>query len=461
MPELRWGILSTGRIARIFAEQLAESATGRLGAVASRDRDRAGAFAAHFEDVRAHDTYQALLEDGDVDVVYIATPHTEHAEWTLKAMEAGKDVLCEKPLGVNHAEAMAVAAAARRHGRFLMEGFMYRVHPQTERLRRLLDEQAVGTVRHIRASFGYRAPFDAASRLFRPDLAGGGILDVGCYPVSMVRMVAGLAAGTGTLEPEAVAGSARIEGGVDVDAAALLRFPGDVTAHVAAACRLGLENDLEIFGTEGRILVPSPWFCGSDRGPGPWEIRILRQGMEPATISGDEHRGIFTVEADRVAEELARGRRECAAMTPEDSVGNAGVLDAWRREGGLTFPFELPEAGTRTVSRRPLVKGRAAPIPQQRLPGLNMPLSRLVMGCDNQTEMPHAAVMFDHFFEQGGNTFDTAHIYGGGLMERLLGQWLSDRGVRDEIVVIGKGAHTPRNRPEFVGPELGESLERL
>ena len=462
MTELRWGILSTGRIARTFATQLGPSASGVLAGVASRTEETARAFAEDFGGVSAYGSYEALLGAADVDAVYIAPPHPLHVEWSLKAVEAGKHVLCEKPMGINHAQVMALVDAAGSRDVFLMEAFMYRVHPQTERLRELLAQEVIGEVRHIRASFGFHAPYNADSRLFRNDLAGGGLLDVGCYPVSMARMVAGAHTELGFLDPDAVDAHGFLdENGVDRWAAALLKFPGGVSAQLTTSCSLELDNELEIYGSRGRIRVPSPWFCGGGREGGAWEIQILRPGQEAEVVHVDEPRGLFTIEADRVAAEIEGGRRECSAMRWDDSLGNARTLDAWRRAIGLVFEAETPENWSATVTRRALARGDDHPMTYGDVPGVDKPISRLVMGCDNQTEMAHASVMFDHFYEQGGNTFDTAYIYGGGVMERLLGQWMRHRGLREELVVIGKGAHTPLNFPNCISPQLTESLDRL
>lgn len=461
MAKLRWGILSTGHIARTFATQLGPSESGSLTAVGSRTRAAAERFADDFGAVDAYGSYEALLGANDVDAVYIAPPHPQHVEWAIKAVQAGKHVLCEKPMGINHAEVMALVDAAQAHGVFLMEGFMYRVHPQTERLRELLAQEVIGEVRHMRASFGFRAPFNAESRTFRNDLAGGAIMDVGCYTVSMARMVAGAGTEAGFLDPDAVAAHGHVEDGVDRWSAALLQFPGGLSAQLTTSCSLELDNELEIYGSRGRIRVPSPWFCGGGREGGTWEIQILRSGQEAEVVRVDEPRGLFTIEADRMAAEIAAGRRECAALTWADSLGNARTLDAWRREIGLAFEVEAPENWTHTVTRGPLARLRRHPMRYGDVPGVDKPISRLVMGCDNQTEMPQASVMFDHFYAHGGNTFDTAYLYGGGVMERLLGQWLRHRGLRDEVVLIGKGAHSPLNFPGYIASQLTESLDRL
>ena len=204
---LGWGIIGPGSIAKAFADALPHSRTGRLVAIATRDPGRPG-LAERFPGARIHAGYEAMLGDPEVEAIYIATPHPAHAEWAIKAAEAGKHVLCEKPIAVSAAEAEAMVAAARRAGTFLGEAFMYRLHPMTAKIVDLVKAQAMGELRLIRSSIGFNMTFDPASRLFANDTAGGAILDVGCYPVSMARLIAGAAAGKPFLDPVKVSGVA-------------------------------------------------------------------------------------------------------------------------------------------------------------------------------------------------------------------------------------------------------------
>ena len=455
----RWGILATGRIAHTFAGALEASETATLTAVGSRTAASAQAFADRWQGAKPHGSYQALLNDAEVDAVYIAPPHPQHAEWTIKALEAGKAVLCEKPMGLNHPQVMAMVDAAEARDGFLMEAFMYRAHPATGRIVELVRDGAIGEVRHIEASFGFNAPFRAGSRLFANELAGGGIMDVGCYPVSMSRLIAAAAAGVppGEEEPVDVQGSATFaETGVDACAAAVLRFPSGIVAQVATAVAVGLQNRVVISGSEGAIRIAEPWRCADESGD--WSFELVRGG-ESETVSGNSA-PLYVHEVDAVSEALASGAKESPCMSWADSLGNARTLDAWRRSIGLEFDQERPERQTTPVHGRPL--RLVQPTMQHgAVRGIDKPISRLVMGCDNQPDIAHAAVMFDHYFEHGGNTFDTAHIYGGGRMESLLGAWMKNRGVRDDVVVIGKGAHTPANFPDRVTPQLDVTLDRL
>ena len=188
---VRWGLLSTAKIARAILGGARETAAAEVVAVASRDRERAGAFATEHGIPRAHGSYEALLEDPDVEAVYVPLPNSMHLPWAVRALEAGKHVLCEKPLSRRAAEVEAAFAAAARADRLLMEGFMWRYHPQTERVVALVREGAVGRLRVVRAAFGFTLPEGADNVRWRPDLEGGALMDVGCYCVSAMRLVCG------------------------------------------------------------------------------------------------------------------------------------------------------------------------------------------------------------------------------------------------------------------------------
>ena len=448
---IRWGILATGQIATTFAEAVTASANGTLTAVGSRSADNARAFAQRFPQVsdHCHSSYATLLADPEVDVIYISTPHPDHAAWAMRALQAGKAVLCENPLALNHAQTMTMVECARRAQGFLMEAFMYRLHPQMHKVQQLLAEGTIGEVRHIEASFGYHAPFDASSRIYANELGGGGILDVGCYPMSFVRAVAGS-------EPLQICAHARLGAtGVDEWSAALLKFDAGVSAQIAAAVALQLQNTATIFGSNGIIHLPRPWLPADEYGA--WSFELHRGG-QTELIRG-ESAPLYVIEAEHVADLLGQGATESPLLSWQDSLNQALALDTWRREIGLTYQQEQPAThygpllGSLQPASRPLAQGRIA--------HLDKPVSRLVMGCDNQPSMSHASAMWDDYIEQGGNCFDTAYIYGDGAMETLLGHWHQQRGVRDQIVIIGKGAHSPDNFPECISPQLDTSLARL
>jgi predicted dehydrogenase len=332
---LAWGILGTGRIARQFAEALRQSRRGRLVAVGSRAAERLPL--PEFEGARWHKGYDALLADPEVQAVYIATPHPMHAALAIRAAEAGKHILCEKPLAMSAEEAEGVIAAARRHDVFLMEAFMYRVHPQTHHLAALLQAGAIGEPRLVQAGFGYWKPFDAAARHFAPGLGGGGILDVGGYCTSMARLVAGIGAGRPFLDPEAVQGMAlRGRSGVDEVATATLRFPGGMLAQLSAAVSLAQENAVRIYGTERMLEVPSPWFCSGKRGGrGVLTLRDLRSLDGPVEeVVVETPDWLYAIEADAVAMHIPDRQVAWPGMRWDDSLGNMRCLDAWREAAG-------------------------------------------------------------------------------------------------------------------------------
>ena len=274
---LAWGILGTGRIAGIFARGVAASATGQVVAVGSRAPETAERFGEAWAVPRRHGSYDALLADARVAAVYIATPHHLHAALAIRALAAGKHVLCEKPLALNAAEAEAVVAAARRHDRFLMEALLYRCHPQTAALVELIRRGAIGAPRIIQATFCFAAPAAAPGRVLDHARGGGGILDVGCYCASLARLLAGAAVGRPFAEPLEVQGAGHLgaESRVDEWAVATLRFPGDLVAQLQVGVRAQGVNVARVFGEEGHLLVPAPWSPGRF---GPPRIVITRQG---------------------------------------------------------------------------------------------------------------------------------------------------------------------------------------
>ncbi len=327
---LRWGILGTGAIARKFAAELPHSKSGILQAVGSRSALSAEGFARDFPVKSAHGSYESLLRDPEVDAIYLTTPHPWHAEWAMAAARAGKHILCEKPFTMNLAEAEAVIATARANDVFLMEAFMYRFHPRTRKIAELIRGGSIGAVKLIQASFGFSPVFKAESRLFNKELGGGGILDVGCYVISVARMVAGAAAGQMFLDPTEVQGlSLTGSTGVDTVATANLKFPNDVLAQVSCGVGLRQGNELVIYGEKGRMTVPAFWVP-----PGP--IHIFNYADDSTvTVETDSFAYRYALEADAVAECLAE--RQCPIVSWDDTLGNMRALDAWRKAIGLTY----------------------------------------------------------------------------------------------------------------------------
>lgn len=333
--KLRWGILATGNIAHNFSRGVIGSRTGELAAVASRSQAKAETFGDEFGIPARYGGYEAMLDDPNVDIVYVAVPHPLHGEWAIKAAEAGKHVLVEKPIAMNRSDAEAIVDAAQRNDVFLMEAFMYRCHPQMAHLRKCLEDGVIGDVQMIVAGFGFQAHFDPKSRLFAPELGGGAILDVGCYTASGARFAAGAASGKLFENPLEVKGTGTLAStGVDGCAAAVLKFPNGIIAQLATAVTLniGEQNSLRVIGSEGEIIVPVPWLPSRQKSP-KGEVIIKRHDQPVENVKFTDDTDLYSYEVDTVAEHIAD--RQAPQMSWDDSLGNMAVLDAWRRELGV------------------------------------------------------------------------------------------------------------------------------
>ena len=453
---LNWGIIGTGIIADKFAVGLSKSRSGKLAATGSRDIAKAVEFTKKHGG-KAYGSYEELLLDREVEAVYISTPHPYHAEWAIKAAEAKKHILCEKPIGVNHAEAMAITEAARVNKVFLMEAFMYRCNPQTIKLVEILKDKAVGEVRVIQSSFSFNASFSPKSRLFDNTLAGGGILDVGCYCVSMSRLIAGAANGKDFSEPLEVKSLGHLlETGVDGWSTAILKFPGDIIAEVSTGVQVNQQNTVHIYGSEGSIELTSPWFCGGKI--------LLTRGGKTKDIPYDTNGDIYAIEADTVTKYADKLKTASPAMSPEDSLGNMRALDQWRAGFDFLYDTEKDGAVIPTIDRRPLTVRKPNIMKYGEVPGVGKKISRIVMGTMLEGQVLHrpaAHVLFDEFFRHGGNCFDTAWLYSGGRADTVLGQWLKNRSIREQVVVVAKGAHTPACNPKDLKTQFLDSLSRM
>ncbi len=336
---LRWGILGTGKIARNLATALAESAR-RHGRRRGEPRRRPSRrVRGRVRRPRSFGDYEGVVADDEVDIVFVALHHPFHREWAVRAADAGKHLLCEKPMAVNHGDAAEIVEAARRNDVFLQEAFAYRCHPQTRQLVRLLEDGAIGEVRMIDAVFGYDAGPSPGNYLLVHELAGGSILDVGCYPTSMAHLIASVAVG-GTVAPTVgVSGAGHIGPcGVDHSAAATLEFEDGLLARVACSIQANLDSSLRIYGSEGRIAVPSPWLPG--RIGTKAQIMVDQGGLEPDVIDIPLEADVYTVEADAVNDAVREGERSPAAMPWEESLENLRTLDRWRAAIGLRYRSE-------------------------------------------------------------------------------------------------------------------------
>jgi predicted dehydrogenase len=321
---VRWGILSTANINRLVIPGAQASDKVELLGVASRARPRAEEYAERWHIPRAYGSYEELLADPEVEAVYISLPNTLHSAWSIRALEAGKHVLCEKPLSRRAAEAEAAFDAADRAGRLLSEAFMYRHNPQTARVTALVADGAIGELRLIRATFSYSL-YDPANVRLRPDLDGGALMDIGCYCVNACRLLAG--------EPESVFGRAWIgPTGTDWVFTGSLAHPANVLALFDAGTALVDRDELEVVGSEGSLFLDDPWHA---RRP-VIELRrdeaVERIELEPV----DSYR----LELENLSDAI-RGRAE-PLLGRRDATAQARTMEALFESQETGTPVSLP-----------------------------------------------------------------------------------------------------------------------
>lgn len=318
-----WGILGPGKIARKFAADLARLDDAALVAVGSRSQQRAMAFAETYGAQRAYDSYAALMQDADVDVVYIATPHPFHHAQTTDVLRHGKAVLCEKPMAVNARQVQEMIDVARAEGQFLMEAMWTRFLPVIDTVRAWLEEGRIGEVRMLSADFGFRGPWAPEERWLNPELAGGALLDVGVYTVAFAEMVFGQA-------PTAVQALAHIgETGVDEQTAMVLGYPGGALAQLSCAVRTDTPGLATISGTKGTITIPHFWEAPS--------ATLEVKGAEPIQITGESGYHYQAVEVMRC---LRAGALESDVISLDASLSIARTMDDARDRIGLRYPME-------------------------------------------------------------------------------------------------------------------------
>jgi predicted dehydrogenase len=322
---LRWGILGTGRITRALIAALRASPRNEVIGAASRTDTRAREFAREWALPRAFGSYQAMLDDPGIDVVYNALPNHLHAEWTVAAALRGKHVLCEKPLALTVEDVDRMAEAARAAGVVVTEAFMYRHHPQTLKVRELVEQGAVGALRLLRGSFSFTLDRPGDVRL-EPSMGGGSLWDIGCYPVSYARLLAGAepveAFGWQTLGPS----------GIDETFAGQLRFPRDVLAQIDCSFRLPFRTHVEVVGGDGAIAIPRPF------KPGLKETFLLTRGdgAQPIEIEGPE---LYLGEVEDMFDAVRLGRPPRVSLA--DSRGNVAALLALLRSARAGQPVTL------------------------------------------------------------------------------------------------------------------------
>src|SRR6201987_3929699 len=310
---VKWGIVSTADINRKVIPGAHASDKVDLVAIASREATRAEAYAREWEIPRAYGSYEELLADPELEAVYISLPNTLHVEWSIKALEAGKHVLCEKPFTRHPEQAAEAFDVAEREGRLLSEAFMYRHNPQTAKLVELVRDGAIGKLRLIRSTFSYGL-YDRDNIRLRTDVEGGALMDVGCYTVSGSRLLGG--------EPERVWGEAwHGPSGTDWVFAGTLRFPGDVIAIFDCGTALPERDELEAVGSEGSLFLDDPWHCNVP-------IIELRRGEEVELIELDPVDS-YRLQLEKLSDAI-RGEAD-RLLGRDDAVGQARALEALHR----------------------------------------------------------------------------------------------------------------------------------
>jgi xylose dehydrogenase (NAD/NADP) len=338
MKPIRWGVLSTANIARLVIGANRDSEVTRFVAVASRDEARAQRFATELGLGASFGSYEALLASDLIDAVYVALPVSMHTPWTLRALQAGKHVLCEKPFATNPTDAARCFDAAEAAGRVVVEGFMWRHHPQTVLARRLLAEGAIGRLSSIRAALTVDvAPGDIRRS---PALGGGALCDLGCYCISAARLFGGHP--IRVWAERVLDGAAGPDGGVDLRLAATMRLPGQVLALFDVGLDLTRRDQLELVGTTGRLVVPDPWLCRAGAVELEAGGRSERLAADPDGTFGltGEEADAYRVEFDVVSAAIAAG--DPTGFGRAEVVDQAAVLEAVGRSAATGLPVEPP-----------------------------------------------------------------------------------------------------------------------
>jgi xylose dehydrogenase (NAD/NADP) len=322
---LNWGLLSTARINRALIAPLRVSKRNNLLAVGSRTQESADQYAREWKIPRSHGSYEALLADPEIDVVYNSLPNHLHAEWTIKAVEAGKHVLCEKPLALSVDEVDTIQAAAHKHGRVVAEAFMYRHHPQTLKVQELAQNGSLGTLKLIRGSFSYVLTHEGDVRL-DPVMGGGSVWDVGCYPISYARSVV-------SANPLEVFGW-QVTGptGIDETFVGQMRFDHDIHAQFDCSFVIPLHWFMEIVGSEGTLNIPSPFKPETDE-----KIYLTRgDKTETIKIKGQE---LYIGEVEDMADAILLGHNPLISL--DDSRTNVAVISAFLESARVGKPVKL------------------------------------------------------------------------------------------------------------------------
>jgi len=322
----RWGLIGPGKIAHTFAQALEVIDDGVLHAVASRDAKRAEEFARIYKAPKSYASYKALIEDKDVDGIYVATPHPFHHDQTLMCLEADKPVLCEKPLTVNAAETKRLIETSHTRGVFIMEAVWTRYLPIYNQIRTWLDEKQIGDLKLLTSDFSFRAPDDLGHRTWNHALAGGALLDIGIYNIAVSQWVFGA-------NPESVSACSFLsETKVDALTAATMIYAGERLSQFTCSFLVDGANNFTIYGTEGRIHIHADFWCATEASLIKGEKRETKQ--EPFRATG------FEYEIEEAMRCIRAGLLESPGMTHADTLANMQLMDTIRAQVGFKYSFE-------------------------------------------------------------------------------------------------------------------------
>ncbi len=319
----RWGIIGAGRIAEKFCSAIAVVKGSEVYAVASHDLSKAKEYAEKFNAGKYYNSYEDLVKDENVDIVYIATPHAFHLEQAMLCFNNGKAVLCEKPMSLSYKQSAAMAGAATEKKLFLMEGMWSRFMPSIEKILSLIKEDAIGKLQYLSVDFGFTAPYDIEGRLFNKNLGGGSVLDIGVYAIFLSTLLFG--------EPACIKSVSKLSAtGVDEYANMILQYPGGETAHLLTSIIFNTSLEAEIIGTGGRIKIKNPWYKAT-------EFTLYATGMEPQNFSMPHEANGFEHEIREVMHCLDNGLLQSPKMPHAFTLSISKIMDEVLEQAGVKY----------------------------------------------------------------------------------------------------------------------------
>jgi predicted dehydrogenase len=325
--KLRWGIISTGKIAVQFADGLKQTKGAQLVAVGSRTQDAADEFGARFSIPHRYGSYEELANDPDVDVIYIGTPHSHHYDNSLMCLNAGKHVLCEKAFTVNAKQAKEVIALAKKRKRFIMDAVWSRCLPAYDELRSILAKGTLGDIRMVTVDFGFNFPFNPKDRLFDPKLAGGALLDIGIYGVQLASLVYGR-------EPKKITTSAEFgKTKVDEQSGIIFNYGDGKMAVITLSMQSETTQEANIMGRAGRVKVNRQFWH-------PDSLTVTMQGKADRLVKRPYKGNGYNYEAAHVMDCIREGKLESPLMPVEETLGIMRTMDAVREQWGFKYPME-------------------------------------------------------------------------------------------------------------------------